>query len=425
MTESAHSRTDGPYPVRPITEDEFDSFEAVAQHAFYGSPLSESDRRMLLDRFEFDRTLAAWDGAEPVGVTSIYSFQLSVPGQEVLPAAGVTFVAVLPTHRRRGVLSSLMRRQLADIRDRGEPLAVLWASESVIYSRYGYGTASSILTFKFRRGEGARARPGQADGLRLRIADPSAALPELAKVYDAVLPSRPGLFGRNDAWWRRATYDPAEERKGASPLRCLLAEDASGPRGYALYSGVDHWADFLPENVLTVRELMAVDPAASAALWADLLSRDLTSEFHVERRPVDDPLLYQLADPRRARPQLNDGLWVRIIDVPAALAGRRYSCPVDLVIEVRDEILPSNAGRWRLATTDDRGGSGLAASCVPATTAADLALDVTELGAAYLGGTRLGALAGAGLVAERRPGAVRQLSAALSWDPAPWCPLIF
>ncbi len=427
MTESARSRADGPYPIRPITEDEFDSFEAVAQHAFHGSPLSEGDRRMIVDRLEFDRSLAAWDGAAPVGVTSIYSFQLSVPGQEVLPAAGVTYVAVLPTHRRRGVLRSLMRRQLADICDRGEPLAVLWASESVIYSRYGYGNASGILSFTFRRGEGALATTVPADGLRLRIADPPAVLTELAKVYDAVLLSRPGFFGRNDAWWQRAIYDPAEERKGTSPLHCLLAEDGSGPRGYALYSGVDHWTDSLPENVLTVRELIAVDPAASAMLWADLLSRDLTSEFHVGRRPVDDPLLYQLADPRRARSQLNDGLWVRIIDVPAALAGRRYSCPVDMVIEVRDDLLPSNVGRWRLTTTGDGpgDGSGLAASCVPATSAADLALDVTELGAAYLGGTRLGALAGAGLVAELRPGAVRQLSAAMSWDPAPWCPLVF
>jgi predicted acetyltransferase len=117
-------------------------------------------------------------------------------------------------------------------------------------------------------------------------------------------------------------------------------------------------------------------------------------------------------------------LWVRIVDVPRALAGRKYSCPVDVVIEVRDEILPSNAGRWRLTTTAET-SNGLAAACVPASSAADLALDVTELGAAYLGGTRLGALAGAGLVTELRPGAVRQLSAALSWDPAPWCPLVF
>ena len=177
--------------------------------------------------------------------------------------------------------------------------------------------------------------------------------------------------------------------------------------------------------MLTVRELMAADPAASATLWTDLLSRDLTSEFRVSRRPVDDPLLYHLADPRRTRPQLIDALWVRIVDLPRALAGRRYSCPVNVVIEVRDEILPSNAGRWRLTTTAEVPGGGLAASCVPASSAADLALDVTELGAAYLGGTRLGALAGNGLVAELRPGAVRQLSAALAWDPAPWCPTVF
>jgi len=431
MTESASSRADGPYPIRPIEEDEFDSFLTVDEHAFHGSPLSESDRRIVLDRFEFDRTLAAFDETTPVGVTMCFSFQLSVPGQEVLPAAGVTFVAVLPTHRRRGVLSSMMRRQLADVRDRGEPLAVLWASESVIYSRYGYGRASWYLGLTLRRGEGTLTRAALAaadgSGLRLRLADPQAALPELAKVHDAVLPSRPGFFGRNDAWWRRAIYDPAEHREGAGPLRCLLAEDSSGPRGYALYSGVENWVDFLPENVLSVRELMALDPEASAALWADLLSRDLTTEFRIPRRPVDDPLLHQLADPRRARPQLNDGLWVRIVDVPRALAGRRYSCPVDVVIEVRDEILPSNAGRWRLATTGagSGDGAGLAATCVPATSAADLTLDVTELGAAYLGGTRLGALADAGLAAELRPGAVRQLSAAMSWDPAPWCPLVF
>jgi predicted acetyltransferase len=428
MSESASRSADDPYPIRPIEEDEFDRFVEVDEHAFHGSPLSESDRRVVLDRFEFDRTLAAFDGPAPVGVTMCFSFQLSVPGQEVLPAAGVSFVAVLPTYRRRGVLSSMMRRQLADVRGRGEPLAVLWASESVIYPRYGYGRASWHLGFTLRRGEGALAGTGPQDsGLRLRLADPQAVLPELAKVYDAVLTSRPGFYGRNDAWWRRVIYDPAEEREGSGPLRCLLAEDGSGPRGYALYSGVDHWAEFLPENVLTVRELMAVDPAASATLWADLLSRDLTTEFRVPRRPVDDPLLYQLADPRRTRPSLTDGLWVRIIDVPAALAGRRYSGPVDVVIEVRDEILPSNAGRWRLTTTGGGPGtgSGLAASCVPATSAADLALDVTELGAAYLGGTRLGALAGAGLVAELRPGAARQLSAAMSWDPAPWCPLVF
>src|SRR6266581_1066635 len=429
MTQSASS----PYPIRPIGEDELDAFLNVDEHAFNTSPWSSDDRRVALDRFEFDRTLAAFDDTTPVGVTMCYSFQLSVPGLQVLPAAGVTFVAVLPTYRRRGVLSSLMRRQLADVRDRGEPLAILWASEAVIYGRYGYGRASWHLDFTLHRGESRLTGPAAsavsaasaADRLRLRIAEPEAALPELAKVYDAVLATRPGMFGRNEAWWRSAIYDPAEHRQGAGPLRCLLAEDASGTRGYALYAGVDTWAGFLPENVLTVRELMATDLAAGAALCTDLLSRDLTTEFRLPRRPVDDPLLYQLADPRRARPQLNDNLWVRIVDLPRALAGRRYACPVDVVLEVRDEILPANAGRWRLTTTADAPGGGLAASCVPASSPADLALDVTELGAVYLGGTRLGAMAGSGLVAELRPGATRQLTAALAWDPAPWCPMVF
>ena len=438
------SPASSPYPVRPIDENEIDGFIRVDQHAFNTSPWSDDDRRVALDLFEFDRSLAAFDGTTPIGVTMCYSFQLSVPGLQMLPAAGVTFVAVMPTYRRQGVLSSLMRRQLADVRDRGEPLAILWASEAVIYGRYGYGRASWHLDFTLHRGEGGLASAGSAgreasagpgssaspgssagDGLRLRIVEPEAALPELAKVYDAVLASRPGMFGRNDAWWRSVIFDPAEHRHGASPLRCLLAEDASGPRGYALYAGVDTWTGFLPENVLTVHELMAADPAASAALCTDLLSRDLTTEFRLPRRPVDDPLLYQLADPRRTRPKLNDNLWVRIVDLPRALAGRRYSCPVDVVLEVRDEILPANAGRWRLSTTTEAPGGGLAASCVPASSPADLALDVTQLGAAYLGGTRLGALAGSGLVTELRPGATRQLSAALTWDPAPWCPMVF
>jgi predicted acetyltransferase len=420
-----------PYPIRPVSSDEFDGFSAVVMHAFHGSPLSEEDRELAVSRLEFDRSLAAFDGPLQVGIAGAYSFRLSVPGPTTLPAAGVTWVGVLPSHRRRGVLSSLMRRQLADIRDRGEPVAVLWASEATIYSRYGYGRAVWHADLTLHRGEGALARPGPGDsGPRLRLADPAAVRPELAEVYDAVLPSRPGFIARNEAWWRSATYDPPEQRHGATPLHCALAEDDSGPRGYALYSGQDRWdpATSLPDGLLTVRELISADPAAGALLWADLLGRDLTTEFSIRARPVDDPLLYQLADPRRARPRLKDALWVRIIDVPGALAGRRYSSPVDVVLEVRDDLLPQNAARWRLTTAAGAAedGCGLEASCVPAAgSGPDVVLDVTELAAAYLGGTRLGALAGAGLVTERRRGAVRQLSAAMSWDTAPWCPVHF
>jgi predicted acetyltransferase len=383
----------------------------------------------MIRLFEADRSLAAFDHAQsasavPVGTAGAYTFRMSVPGA-VLPTAGVSYVGVLPTYRRRGILRSLMRRQLTDIAARGEePIAALWASETPLYGRYGYGWATTQASFAFRRGEGALAPHVPSDpGLRLRIVEPTAAAAELAKVYDTVLQTRPGFFTRNDAWWERFFNDPEEDRHGFSPQRCVLAEDDSGPRGYALYRAQSRWDEdrFLPESLLDVRELVAADPAAGAALWRDLLSRDLLTEITARLRPVDDPVLHQLSDPRRARLKVHDGLWVRVIDLPAALTRRAYSCPVDVVLEVRDELLPGNAGRWRLRAAGPDGG----VTCERTADPADVALGIAELGAAYLGGTRLGALAAAGLVTAPRPSALSRLSAAMSWDPAPWCPRIF
>jgi predicted acetyltransferase len=412
------------YPIRPIRAEEFDALHAVGEHAFHDAAPTPHRRAQILNRFELDRSLAAFDGPAPVGSAGAWSFELCVPGA-LTAAAGVTWVSVLPTHRRRGILASLMRRQLDDIHDRREPIAVLWASEAGIYARYGYGRASWHATFTVGHGEGALMPGAPRDPrLRLRIAEPEAALAELAKVYDSVLPGQPGLFARTGSWWTRVLDDPEEERHGASPLRCVLAEDDAGPRGYALYAGQSRWdaETFLPDSRLEVRELVAADPAATTALWSDLLSRDLVSEVSARLRPADDPLLQLLADPRRARPQVSDGLWVRVIDVPAALSLRRYSCPVDVVIEVNDDSCPWNQGRWRLATS---GAAPWAGQCQRTEDPADVVLPAASLGAAYLGGTRLGSLARAGLAAEVRPGALAALSAALSWEPAPWCPVIF
>ena len=258
---------------------------------------------------------------------------------------------------------------------------------------------------------------------------------DLAKVYDAVLSGQPGFFSRDEDWWERVLDDPAEERQGRSPLRCLLAADGDGDgvRGYALYRSTPRWEEgtVLPDGVIDVWELIAADPAAGAALWRDLLSRDLVGSVTADLRPVDDPLLYQLYDSRRARVRVADNLWVRIIDLPTALARRAYSSPVDVVLEVTDGLLSANAGRWRLRAAGPGGAAGVAgaaggaADCARTDEPADIALDVRELGAAYLGGTRLAALAAAGLVSELRPGAVGGLSTAMSWDPTPWCPRIF
>jgi predicted acetyltransferase len=418
------------YPIRPITGDEFPVFYAVLEKAFNSGETTEAELAHELQTVEFDRTLAAFDGAEMVGTAAACTFQMAVPGA-MAAVAGVTLVSVLPSHRRRGILSSLMRRQLAEIRDRGEAVAALYASEPAIYGRFGYGPASAVLRLTVHRGEGALAVPPGAAGPgqpgaapRLRGAEPASARADLAKVYDVALPRRPGMIARDDRWWDGRLWDPEQRRDGRSPLRCVIAEDDSGPRGYALYSAKPNWGDGgIAGGVLRVHELIAADPAAHAALWADLLTRDLIDEIQAGIRPSDEPLLHLLADSRRTRPQLSDGLWVRLTHLPRALTQRRYACPVDAVIEVADEMFDGNAGRWRLrAGGPDQPGQ---VSCERTDAPADVSLPVRALGACYLGGTRLGALAAAGLVIERRPGALAALSAALSWDPAPWCPTLF
>jgi predicted acetyltransferase len=408
-----------PYPIRPITEDEYDAFEAVTDHAFVLPPPSGAQRAHEMARLEFGRCIAAFDGEHPVGTATAFSFQMGVPGG-LVPTAGVSWVSVLPTYRRRGIMGSLMRSQLRDIRERNEPLAALLPTEAPLYGRYGYGEATRHASFTIRRGEGALAAEAPVDpAIRLRIAAPSDVRRELAKVYDLVHQSRPGLITRSDIWWDRVTREPGSRY---TPLSCLLAEDDAGPRGYALYAGDNRWTDEdgLPDCTLTIRELVAADPAVGAALWADLLSRDLVTEVRAPRRPADDPLQFQLADSRRVRVRVTDGLWVRLVDLPVALAARRYSCPLDVIIEVRDDLLPENAGRWHVYAADSS-----SATCERTDGAADVTLGVRELGAAYLGGTRLGSLAEAGLVTEHRPGSLTGLSAAMSWDPSPWCPGTF
>jgi predicted acetyltransferase len=423
-----------PYPIRVITQDELLAVHQLHEHAFHSLPLSDRARARVHSRVEVERTAAAFDGGTMVGATGAFSFRMRVPGA-LAAVAGVSLVAVLPSYRRRGILNSLMRYQLDDLHERGEAVAALYASEARIYGRFGYERASWHAGFSLRGGEGELAAGAPADAeLRLRIAEPESARAELAKVYEMVLDERPGFFARNEAWWDRALADEPEYREGATPLRCVLAEDASGPRAYALFSGRERWDGdaFLPDSVIEVREVMTADPAASAAIWGDLLSRDLTTEFRLPMRPVDDPLLYLLADPRRVRARVTDGLWVRLVDVASALAQRRYACPVDVVIEVTDGMCGWNQGRWRLTAgaagaPDPRTATpaGVGATCERTTDAADIALPVRALGAAYLGGTRLGPMAAAGLVTELRPGTLAPLSTALSWDPAPWCPMIF
>ncbi|NBE96426.1 GNAT family N-acetyltransferase [Nonomuraea sp. KC401] len=408
------------YPIRPIDESEWSAFALVLEEGFGWRPNPAQNERYKAET-EFDRTLAVFDGDLIAGVTSIYSLTMTVPGGQ-LPVAGVTAVSVLPSHRRRGVLSSLMRRQLSDIRERGESVAALYASEASIYGRYGYGRASSSLSFRFRKPGGTPfvANAPSDPSLRLRVAKPADVRADLEKVFASVVARRPGRYERNARFWDGVLADEEADQGGAGPLRSVLAEDDGGVRGYALFRIKPSWdADGIPDGEVRLQELEAADPAAYALLWRSVLDRDLVSRVEAGARPVDDPLIALLADPRQARAGWTDELWVRLVEVGAALAARSYSAPVDAVIEVEDDVCPWNARRWRLTA----GPAG--AECAPVDDRPDVTLPVASLGSAYLGDGMLMEHLAAGLVREHSPGALRSLATAMSWSPRPWAGLTF
>jgi predicted acetyltransferase len=364
------------------------------------------------------RSIGAYDGDLLVGIATAFSFDLTVPGRRV-PAAGVSWVGVLPTHRRRGVLSSLMDHQLASLHEAGrEPLAVLWASEPPIYGRYGYGLASRKSSVTVPRSSSALVADAPADaGLRLRLV--AAGDWQLtAGVHDAVLARRPGMFARDERWWQRSVGDLASLREGSSELRCVVAEDDGGVRGYARYSTKQSYGGSFGQGKVSVREVLAVDAAALATLYRYLFDLDLMGSTEVGNVPVDDPLHHWLPNPRRAEHRPGDALYARLVDLDAALAGRTYATDLDVVLEVTDARCPWNAGRWRLTGGPD------GAQCTRSEDTADLTLGVRELGAAYLGGTSLTELAAAGRVSGS-PAALFTATTAFAHSPAPWCPVVF
>lgn len=407
--------------VRGIDSDQLPQLQRIDELAFgFEAPPEVVELETKLH--EIDRVLLAYDGSSPIGSTSAYSLDMTVPGGHSLPVAGVTWVGVVPTHRRRGVLSSLMRRQLDDIREAGrESFAALTASEPPIYGRFGYGPATRTLSLQIPRSPRALLERPSGDGLRLRVVEPGEAEAQMREVYERARPRRPGMLRREGGWEERAVFDLPGERKGASPLHCVLAEEAGTgePRGYALYAMVPAWEGTGPRGEARVRDVFADDAAAYALLWRFLTDLDLVATTTVRLRPPDDPLVELLSDVRAASIVVKDAIFVRLVDAARALAERAYTTDVDVVLELDDAFCPWNTGRLRLS-----GGPG-GATCTRTTDAPDIALAARELGAVYLGGVSLHALHEAGLVEERTPGAVSAASRALRHDPQPWCPIIF
>ena len=395
-----------------------DEFLKAVDLPFGWTPHAD-DLAVMRPLFEPERALVARDAGRIVGTAGIYTWELGVPGGSDLAMAGVTMVGVHPTHRRRGILRRMMRLQLDAIHERGEPLAGLWASEGAIYQRFGYGWGTLRAGFEVDRTRTAFREPHEPAG-SFRLLDTAEAARLLPPFFEAIRHQRPGSQRRSSAWWAADMFhDPERRRDGGSALQIALYEVDGEAAGYVAYRLHPDWDERGPKSTLQLLEAMARDPEATRSVWGYLFGVDLVSTIRGRQQPVDHPLLLSLDEPRRLGWTVGDGLWLRIVDLPAALSGRVWRGSHELVLEVADAFCAWNSGRWRLETDDGR------ASVTRTDAEPDLALDAGDLAAVYLGGWQLGALVSAGRARELRPGAAARFDAAAATDAQPWCPQVF
>jgi predicted acetyltransferase len=414
-----------PHLVEPelkyITDATFKDFHAAIARGFQEQHHAEL---LDLDRLVFDkkRMFGFKVGRRWVSTCGDFERQLTVPGGAAVPTAAVTVVTVHPPYRRRGLLRSMMTHQLEQIAKRGEPLAALWASESLIYGRFGYGPASNRAVLS-----GTNRRLSFLPGVRT-----SGSVDEVSReqflavargLHEGLRPERPGTMRRDDNVWEFAIFDMEFARRGATELRHLLHfDDAGDVDGFATYrfkeqSGAE------PSGEVRINEVWAEEPTAYAGLWRYLLDLDLARTFKLWSSPLDEPLRHLVTDARAVETSVTDNLYLRVVDVEAALRARKYAAGVDLVIEVDDPILPANSGRYRLVTDGDPQGANAEVTRVDAKP--DISLGILELGTIYLGGVALTDLHRVDRVREHTPGAVAAASTAFGWHRAPYCPDMF
>ena len=401
--------------IRPITPEQGDQFSSVMAVAF-GETFSAEELADHDRWFEYDRSMAAFDGDRIVGTGGAFSMDLTLPGLTTIPIGGLTAIAVLPTYRRRGILRSMIAYHFAECEGRGELVSGLGASESVIYGRFGYGLATTFADYEIdpRRAQFLRQPAGRG---RLRLLEPEETAKIVPPLYDRYRRGQPGELSRPQVWWDVYARDPEWTRQGASRHYDVVYESDPGRvDGWVSYRVENRWPNGLAANILKVRMLVGLSPEAEAALWRYLLDMDLAGTVKLTDRPDDDPIRWRLADPRRLRiTDMGDQLWLRLLDLRGALAARRYAVDGDLVLEVTDALRPRNQGRFRLEGGPD------GATCEPTTASPDLGLDIADLGAAYLGGASVASLVRAERVTELTSGALLRADRMFAAWPPPVC----
>jgi predicted acetyltransferase len=400
--------------IRPARPEEFPGVVKPILH-YFGRAEAQPE---FTDRFGAvlppDRIHAAFEDGDVVGSGGVFPFETGVPGG-LIRAAGVTLVGVLPTHRRQGIFSRLMRAQIDDVHERGEPIAYLWASEDSLYGRFGYGVASFCGNIDLRRD-----RIDFDEGLeptgRIRLIDKDEAVEPFAKIQSAAAERHPGMFVRTPDWWQhRRLHDPEWGREGGGEMVRALLELDGTPAAYALYRLHFSAERGIPNGFTSVIEAVGVSPQATREIWRYLLDIDWMAHVRGYLLPLDHELFLLLRDPRRLRFELRDGLWVRLVDVEAALNGRSYKPGDPVVLDVVDQFCPWNTGRYRV------GPEGAERTDAEP----EIALPVQSLGSVYLGGFTFADLARAGRVDELVEGALDRADGLFRSDRYPWCPEIF
>ena len=401
------------YEIRPATPEEFPAVISPIMHYFGRTPGPEL-AEYLGPLIPPERIHAAFDDGAVVGSGGVFPFEAGIPGG-LIRAAGVTLVGVMPTHRRRGILRALMRAQLEDIHERGEPMAYLWASEDALYGRYGYGVASFTGYIDIHRDRSAFHRDLEPRG-SVRFVEVDEAVELFGEIQSRAAAQHPGMFVRSPDWWRSRRLSDAESgRKGGGEMVRALLELDGRPGAYALYRLHFSAERGIPNGFTNVIEAVGDSPEATREIWRFLLDIDWMERVRAHLLPLDHELFLLLREPRRLQFNHRDGLWVRLVDLEPALKARTYKPGEAVVVEVADELCPWNQGVWEL------GPEGASRS----SNAPELRLDAAALGSAYLGGFTFGQLARAGRIEELAEGALDRADTLFRADRYPWCPEIF
>ncbi len=398
---------------RAIEPDEYPDLVRTMGLAFGFDPPEDEHFLQLLP---LERTVIGFDGPTMVSSAAAFSLEMAIPGGTAR-CGGTTIVSVIPTHRRQGILNGMMRAHLDEVSSQGEPIAALWASDSAIYGRYGFGQASVHYDVKVKR-DHVGFRNSAAVPAPVHLVDAVEAQSFLPRFYAGMWATTPGFFARSPVWWEhRVLADPEARRGGATSYRVGVVEGRDGIDGYVQYRAKSDWDEGHGAGTITIKDLFGTTPESWAGLWSYILNHDLVAEVTAPRRSIQDPLFDLLAGVRRAKAQRFDNLWVRIMDVPEALEARSYSAPVDVVLEVHDPM-GDIEGRYRLVATPD------GAECKRTDAEPAITLDAEALSAIYMGRSHLRAMSRSGRVVGE-PSSLAAADAAFTWDPQPWCPEVF